>query len=322
VQVPNAINIRRILGGSPLRALDQMAYSGYFDCESLDSMATIVQRARGPGKGLVYYLASLYLQLGEAEKATEMVRSVGRASAEMKWFSMLMLHCQSLGLPCPRLGSVDQQCLDYLQQKYSGSIRLTQSNACGLENLVRARSGFAVIGNAPSATSSDEVAFSLSGECVSFCFNNYHCNPRIEGAAVVHVVTPSWRSAKQVPGEHLVITGNSIFHRRSKVWRRFADRPPYVGIHTAPRALWASLVNDLQASPSAGLLLLSWLESTFDVTDKQGLVAGFSTGAPERNHSYDREPASAAHNWRAEAQIRTDILEKMRAKTLSLRVIP
>ncbi len=323
VQLAKAVNIREYLGGSQLRALDKMAYSGCFDSQTLDDIAAAVLSRRCSGKALVYYAASLYLQLGEADKARDLLRGTGRASREMKWFSMLMLYCRGTGLACPRLSRGGSQCLDYLQEKYSGSVGVSQTLPdtallSRLADLVNVKSGFSVIGNAPAADVDDRI--SLREDHLSICFNNYHLNARIEGDADVHVVTPSWRSAQQVPGRHLIITGNSIFYRRSKVWRRFEDRPSYVGIHTVPRNLWCSLVEQLGASPSAGLLLLSCLEKYIDVTGKDGLVAGFSERVPTQNHSYDREPISPAHNWPAEVKLRQTLLQRIEKNTRSLHV--
>ena len=324
MRVANAINIRRCLGGEQLRVLDRMAYSGCFDNQALDSIATAITGRFG-SKGLMYYLASLYLQLGETAKAGDLVKIAGRASSEMKWFMMLMLYCRGSGLPCPRLNRNDEQCLEYLQETYSGVVGANSPRSgniadSGLTHLFESKSEFAVIGNAPSDVMDANHQILLSEDCLSICFNNYFLNPRIEGEAVVHVVTPSWRSAEQAYGRHLIITGNAIFHRRSKVWRRFTGRLSYAGIHTVPRGIWSSLVEQLGASPSAGLLLLSCLENHLDIKDKDALVAGFSDVEPVQNHSYDREPVSAAHNWVAEVQMRRQILGRIGRLTRTLRV--
>ena len=305
--------------------LDWMAYSGSFDATALDSLADALS-GRSSSKGLVYYLASLYLQLGETDKVDGLLKTTGKASSEMKWFAMLILYCRCRGLPLPRLKRKDDQCLDYLEEKYSGfeNIHLLQSGQSFVKQftrLLQSKKHFAVIGNAPVSASDPNNRFHLSDDCLSICFNNYHLNPRIEGQAIVHVVTPSWRSDGQVHGKHLIITGNSIFHRRSKVWRRFNDERSYIGIHTVPREIWSWLVEKLGASPSAGLLLLSYLARDLGISEKVGLVAGFSDHVPVQNHSYDSDPVSSAHNWIAEAALRRKILQSIGCKTRSLRVV-
>jgi len=326
VRVAKAIDISRYIGGDQLRVLDSIAYSGCYDCETLDSIAASILSRPIWSKGLAYYTASLYLQLGETDKASDLLRKTGRASREMKWFSMLMHHCLDNGLACPRLGSTDRQCLSYLAEKYSGiafkNPTVRGSLPSGLFELFSASSSFAVLGNAPSVVKDAESKFSLPADCVSICFNNYRLNPRIVADADIHVVTPSWRSSDPSTARHLIITGNSIFYRRSKVWRRFAGRPNYTGIHTVPVHLWCALVQQLDASPSAGLLLLCYLNSCFNIGGKVGLIAGFSDEVPQQNHSYDHEPVSSAHNWSAEVRLRKTILEQIAKKAESLQVTP
>ena len=331
MRVANAFDLRRCFKGEHLRALDWMAYSGSFDSTALDHIADALS-ARSGSKGLKYYLASLYLQLGEADKVDALLNTTGMASSEMKWFAMLMLYCRYRELPLPRLKRSDDQCLDYLQEKYlsfknPAAFQSEQSSVKQFTCLLQSKKYFAVIGNAPVSTTDTDSRFQLTDDCLSVCFNNYHLNPRIEGQAFVHVVTPSWRSGGQwrsggrVHGKHLIITGNSIFHRRSKVWRRFSDQPRYTRIHTVPREIWSSLVEKLGASPSAGLLLLSYFVRHLDINDKDGLVAGFSEDIPVQNHSYDSDPVSLAHNWIAEAAMRGKILQSIGSKTRSLRVV-
>ena len=325
MRVANAFNLHRCFRGEHLRALDWIAYSGSFDSAALDHIADALS-ARSGSKGLIYYLASLYLQLGETDKVDALLKTTGKASSEMKWFAMLMLYCRYRELPLPRLKRSDDQCLDYLQEKYlnfksPADFQSEQSSVKQFTRLLQSKKHFAVIGNAPVSATDTDNRFQLTDDCLSICFNNYHLNPRIEGQAIVHVVTPSWRSGGQVHGKHLIITGNSIFHRRSKVWRRFSDQPPYTGIHTIPREIWSSLVEKLEASPSAGLLLLSYFERHPDISDKDGVVAGFSDDVPVQNHSYDSDPVSSAHNWIAEMEMRRKILQSIGCKTRSLRVV-
>lgn len=322
LRLPTATKLRRIFGGDSLRRLDWMAYSGTFDCQVLDEVAATIVSDKGVNKGLAYYIASLYLQLGELERATDLLRLTGRATGEMKWFSMVLLHCHDVGLASPRLNNADKRCLHFLQEKYHTSILVDSACHPGLDSILQKKRDVVVIGNAPSEAVSRPGEFSISDDCVSFLFNSFHLNNRIDGDATVHVVTPSWRPEKRVRGSYLIMTGNSIFYRRSKVWRRFVEQPDYTGIYTVPRELWASLINDLQASPSAGLLVLSMLEKYVDLSAKTAFVGGFSDGVPVLNHSYDSEPLSASHNWEQEHQLRNRVLDNIRKKALSLQIVP
>lgn len=343
MRLPTVTDIRRLCGDALLASLDHMAYTGSFDCQALGTISTSVSR-RWMDKGGYYYIASLYLQLGEADKASDLLRSAGRPSAEMKYFLMVLQHSKTAGLPLPKLNCSELKCLQYLQQHYCDSVSIAgvgsenkcvtwQDNCSGLQDLFRSTDYFAVVGNAPynrartesateSATASvaDDNRIVLKADCASVCFNNYAVNPRIVGDASIHVVTPSWHFDPPHPDQHLVITGNSVFYRRSRVWQKFLDCPRCAGIHTLPRSLWSGLVEELQASPSAGLLFLAFLDSHCDLTNRHGLIAGFSSNLPTQNHSYDEVPLSDRHDWIREIPMRQRIEKNIQQKASSLKI--
>jgi hypothetical protein len=313
------------------KQLQQMAYSGQFDCQTLDNLSPALHRRSVGRVSRLYGLASLYLQLGDVDQANDVLTACGKPTRAMNWYAMLMLHCRTTGRPYPSLSTADEKCLDILQQRYTG-IDSVQSDgmSSGLLNLFKTNGGFAVLGNAPApqtagqSADNEEQVFPVTDDVV-IGFNNYHLNKRITVVPKVHVVTPSVTppssSSDQDADRHLIITGNAIFYRRSKVWRRFGTTS-YRAIHTFPRALWSSLHDQLQASPSAGLLMLACIDRYVDVTDKSGLIGGFSESVPVTNHSFDREPVSDAHNWPAELGLRKRILENLQQGAKSLRVMP
>lgn len=311
--------------------LQQMAYSGLFDCQSLDNLSPALHRRSVGRVSRLYGLASLYLQLGAVDRANDVLKACGKPTSSMHWYAMLMLHCRATGKPCPSLSVADEKCLNILQQRYTG-IDSNQSDGLPpcLLNVFKESQGFAVLGNAPtpqtagSTTVKEDQVFPVTNEVV-IGFNNYHLNNRITVVPNVHVVTPSVNPLAHSPDQdtdrHLIITGNAIFYRRSKVWRRLGTTP-YRAIHTFPRALWSSLLEQLQASPSAGLLMLACIDRFVDMTDKRGLIGGFSESVPVTNHSFDREPVSDAHNWHAELKMRKQLQENLRRTVRSLRVMP
>jgi len=324
--------LRRYTQTEAEQRLQQLAYHGRFDCQTLDELAPALHARSVGRKTQLYGLASLYLQLGAADQASEVLQACGRPASAMTWYAMLMLHCRVTGRPYPALSASDEKCLDVLHESYTGTdLAPSAGLSADLIKLFLKRQRFAVIGNAPAPQTANvaEQVISVDADSVVIGFNNYHLNPRIETEPDVHVVTPSVTPPAQGGGlhtdwqsrKHLIITGNAIFYRRSKVWRRFSESR-YRAIHTLPRPLWSSLVDELQASPSAGLLMLACVEQYIDLTGKNGLVAGFSDSLPKRNHGYDREPVSTAHNWQAELDVRRRILQRLRTKTGSLRVVP
>jgi len=83
-------------------------------------------------------------------------------------------------------------------------------------------------------------------------------------------------------------------------------------------------MTNLGSSPSAGLLILSYVEDLFakgliDV-DMAVVVAGFSSGQNGANHSYDSVPASSHHNWAAEKVVFGALIGKLQARCTNLIV--
>ncbi len=289
--------------------LNTVATTGLFSRQTLDQFYEVLSiEGHCIHKHLLYYLASLYLQVGENDRVRQLLMSTGAASPEMSWFAALMLYARRNGFEIPIQNVDDEKCLEFLEQ------RLIDSASAISEEIV-ANSSVAIIGNAPSANMSI-----CADDDVSFCFNNYTCNQRITGTSVFHVVTPSWELGQSAGESRLFITGNNIFHRRSRVWRRFSDCQ-YQSVSCFPKELWSRLYLQLKAPPSAGLLMMSCLSEITFPDDVAIVVTGFSESTPLVNHDYDRVPASSRHNWDEEAFQRKVALEILQAKAASLHCI-
>ncbi len=250
---------------------------------------------------LLYYLASLYLLINEDHIAGELLAGVRAGSAMKRYFAVLN-HCRRQSLPMPGLSRRQQQTLDCLDNRLSGQPDLVAH--------INRSGGFSVVGNAPVA----HVPEHRENLC-TFYFNQYQKNSAIRGVASVHVVTPSWQNYTHVQSEAVMLSGNSIFHRRSRVWERFADATHIAAIYTPPATLWADLSVKLGTSPTAGLLLLTWVENLVDsgVLNKDGLqgyIDGFSVTRPLVNHSYDDEAVSSRHNWALEPDLVCGVIER------------
>ena len=275
--------------------LNAIAQHGNYSLETLEqfrSQADVLSN-----KTLVYGLSSLYLQLGETQRAKQLLNNAGRASREMKRYFSVLRFSSNNDLPCPKLTSQEQNCLDYISAVLS-------SDELAIAKRILSCGSFSIVGNAPG----NDPVTTIEDSCRIF-FNNYRENPRINDLASIHVVTPSWKIESSLSSDYLCITGNSIFHRRSLVWQKFISAQHYKGIFTLPRLLWRDLSQELDSPPSAGALVIAHVAKALQAQKPdhhcniRGYVAGISDGKPAVNHTYDRVQVSNRHNWPGEAKI-------------------
>jgi len=289
-------SIQRFRFGELFWQIDELARTANYDLTTLDKMLPAVS-----SQAQRYYLASLYLQLGNETQAYELLSAAVVASSEMKNYFHVLSYSRKNSLPIPMLSASENRALDYLNKVLQPSRKLSE--------LLSRYSAVSVLGNA----SGSETLTAISDSCV-FCFNHYKKNPRILSNATVHVVTPSYDAMDQVTADHLCITGNSIFHRRSQVWKQFGDAQTCKAIYTLPADLWAELYRQLGGSPTAGLLALGYISQHFAANSFDCLVGGFSRSVPEQNHSYDNAPFSASHNWAAEVMQLEQVLLQLQER--------
>lgn len=282
------------------RYLRWASATGKFSLTDLDHCIEIMQmHSIYATSGLHFHLASLYLQVGEYEQVERLLSDADSSSEEITWFAALMLFARANGYTLPLSDYRDEVCLDYLDAHLSDA-------SAGLECVLKSGDHLAVVGNAPG----EVIEFHTSTRLISF--NDYAKNPRFSGVPDIHVVTPSWDVPASAGGSHLIISGNSIFHRRSQVWRKFSHCPEYQSIACFPRALWAQLYSQLKAPPSAGLLMICFLAKQENIGCSVVSIEGFSNGRPVVNHEFDRVPPSARHNWEMEYILREQAIGKIR----------
>lgn len=274
-----------------VKQLDGLAASGDFDLPLLDQLRELPEITGS--RMAVYYLASLYLQSDEESAARQILLSLNGSSSVMKKFYRVLSCSRRNNLAVPELSTVEKSCIEYLDAAVNPP-------ANSIEHQLSEAGGFSIVGNAPGTTVKN-----TPDEWCRFYFNSYLKNPAITDRASIHVVTPSWQTDETESDSSLCITGNSIFHRRSHVWRKFIDKKDHPAIYTVPRSLWRSLYLELGTSPSAGLLIAGLLA---EITARKpqtlsGYIAGFSFGISGSNHEYDAEPASSRHNWTGEAVV-------------------
>ena len=291
-----------------VKQLDDLAASGDFDGDLLDQLRAIPEIPKV--RPAVYYLASLYLQLGDETAARALLSSRSGVSPAMKKFYQVLSFCRRSKLPMPKLNAAEERCIDYLDVAVNPL-------SSAIEEKLLVAGGFSIVGNAPGAALKN-----LPADWCRFYFNSYLKNSRISDVASVHVVTPSWLPDETVKASRLCITGNSIFHRKSRVWRKFIANEVHPSIYTVPRSLWRSLYAELETSPSAGLLIVSMV-AEFAVRNPNafsGHIAGFTFGEMSSNHDYDTEPASERHNWQGEAVILRRLIAELEDNCAQLTV--
>ena len=308
VSAVSAVTVGRITGllkpavRRNFNILNTMARSGSFNVHQLDAFSNAHDVNAAPD--VRYALASLYLQLNERQRALDLL-AAQPVRREMKWYFAVLAFSFNNQLPVPALTAQESDCISYL------SAAINPAGNTVFDHITR-YNGFSVIGNAPG-----NHAFENLQNLCAFYFNDYRLNPRIKGNATVHVVTPSYPIEQLASAKALLITGNSIFHRRSLVWQKFLTQRSYDAIYTLPRTQWDGLSQTLDSSPSAGLLILDWLANELNSGALKehllsGIVGGFSAGLPARNHTYDKVPASGRHNWAAEAEVKKRCMALLR----------
>ncbi len=291
--------------------LNQLATTGDYNVEMLHR----IRESNGVNqcRETVYYLASLYLQSGETDAAHELLAGFTTASKNMTRYFHVLSYSKRHGLAVPRLSRNENACLKFLDG-------VLNPVSISFESAIVKSGGFSVVGNAPGGVLQYNGGGSGLGTRVYF--NSYQNNNRITDIASVHVVTPSWNKRLTIDADTMCITGNDIFYRRSRVWRKLANEKNKEAIYTVPVGIWSSLYKELGCSPSAGVLMLAWIEAiaSRNTGVLKGYVAGFSSGQPLTNHSYDSVPASDRHNWEAETLIRDRLLASLKNSCLSLFV--
>lgn len=112
----------------------------------------------------------------------------------------------------------------------------------------------------------------------------------------------------------LAISGINILQGESGYWTRLVGLHSYLKLAVFDQANWYSLVKELKAPPSAGLLAISSLASqknleisVFGFTKDDGGASdlgntpGSESGSTDGAHYGDTQVASTRHNWPAEA---------------------
>lgn len=119
----------------------------------------------------------------------------------------------------------------------------------------------------------------------------------------IWVCAPGYRGPVPTEARWVVISGPDM-RWRLRDWARFqaaADRGQQVV--TVPLAVWRELVAVLDAPPSAGVLMLTWLSHVLDDWSRIS-IAGFGGAEGGRyHHALPRHRAASRHNWTGEREL-------------------
>ncbi len=169
----------------------------------------------------------------------------------------------------------------------------------------------AVIGNGPS------IIGSAAGERINTAdlvirFNQIHTGESISHdtgqKTGLWVVSPGYRiDRKKMPCNMLCLSGPAPLMRSSRYWSNLA-RLPFSRLSLTPLDSWYSLVDFLEAPPSAGILVLDTLIRHFPslLVESHGFTTDTTeSGDTKRagSHYGDCHQVSTRHNWQRETRL-------------------
>lgn len=244
-----------------------------------------------------FRLAAIANQLGRYERATTLISAhlPGKLSKLYRYPRLLLL-AQQVN-PAPDLDPV------------AAELAMTLSDRCTLfSDWLRARKpdSIALVGNGPQ-TRGMALGEEIDAHKLVIRFNRADTSENfrqdIGSRSDIRVISPSYVS--QLPADTtlpLAVTGCLPFDRPGRYWQKLASLRQSPTVYFDP-SVWRSLVAQLHAPPSAGLLCLAEL-SLFRAQVGAISVYGISTGArSSRNHYSDRHRRSTRHDWDKEARL-------------------
>lgn len=189
-----------------------------------------------------------------------------------------------------RIHPFDQLVNDFLKTRTPNSSAKTAS--------------IAVVGNSPSLVmKSDGNAIDAADVVIRFNHaalshaNVQHLGQRTD----LWVISPSTPLKHKPAGARAIgISGVKPFLRPSRYWKTLASGDLPIAEFNA--AVWYELVGELQAPPSAGLLVLASLRALMPAVDitRYGFTEQQGVREQQGNHHGDRQAASTRHNWQRE----------------------
>lgn len=170
-------------------------------------------------------------------------------------------------------------------------------------------SGVAVIGNGATLFGL-EAGGHIDCHGLVVRFNHFMGRPELSrdvgGRTDVWVVSPGYHGPIPETVSWVVMTGPDMRFRLGDWSNVLPLVERGVPLLTIPLSIWRSLVHVLRAPPSAGILVLAWLNSILGATWEGISIAGIGSGVTKdgRYHaSLSRHRASSRHAWELEVQL-------------------
>lgn len=273
-------------------------------CYALDSMEDIASRARikPPPSWNLKWLIPLLIRTGHEdtaavlyERANPLVKGLFRANPSV----LQLCYRRDLAVYKPAYSCA------FLETLFSLTLTLSEFLAD------KRGQSICIVGNAPSG---DRLNASRGSQIdqhdLVFRFNDFSSDPASCGKRTdLWITTPSRDSysksglSDQTP---MMLTGNDLLYRPGGIAARLSE-----AVRTEKAIIltdtddWSSLVRQLKAPPSAGLLVA---KTTRRHHSGATSFFGFSGGKSEQNHSYDNRGFSRRHNWQEEAALYAELM--------------
>ncbi len=237
--------------------------------------------------------AQKWLQLNIISRFKQRVRGhryrqLGNLIDEYNYLSSQVL------TPKPKVKPVDRNFVRLLRGQRGASLsKLTKQ----MDNKT-----IAIVGNSPSL-----IGKRLGKEIdkhdivIRFnqCFSEHTLNKDIGSKLSLWVIAPDFRGDYQAPELATIIAGPAMLWKL-QYWDyiKGCDLP----VTDLPISVWRDTVSELNAPPSAGLLVLSWLKQQALVGNCSLFGFGFS-GSGQYHQALPTHTPSERHDWGKERQI-------------------
>jgi len=167
------------------------------------------------------------------------------------------------------------------------------------------RSNICVVGNAGSLVTK-ELGSLIDSHSFVIRFNQYCKKKRECGKKIdAWVKSPSLIISDDFPDNRAswtILSGPMIMHTFSDWSGVILDVKFGVKLIFPPLCVWRSLVNQLSAPPSAGILMIAWLISILD-DPKYLSIAGFDSKNTQYHHASSYYKLGCRHNWGGERSL-------------------
>ena len=171
-----------------------------------------------------------------------------------------------------------------------------------------------VVGNAATELGKAQQQLIDSADLV-FRFNNVVIDDNYRQAygsrTDFWVISPSFTvQPDRHTADRIVISGVAPFDKPTLYWQKLANIQA-AQYYLFPSKIWYSLVSQLRAPPSAGLLCLATLLDWCPAATRVECYGINRSSVTAQNHYGDRNRRSTRHNWVSESTLVEELLQKV-----------